>query len=53
MSNLEILGGLVTALYFIFIFAFQWVTDWFFNVEESPTITYLYSCWLYVTTKGT
>lgn len=51
MLNLEILGGVVTLLYFIFIFIFQMVTDWFFNVEEHPSITYLYTCWLYVTTK--
>jgi hypothetical protein len=33
--DLSALGALVTIAYIIGIFAFQWVTDWYFNASHS------------------
>jgi hypothetical protein len=49
--DLSTLGALVCVIYILGIFAFQWVTDWYFNVINSPLLDHLYATWMYYTHK--
>ena len=41
--DLSALGAVVTIAYIIGIFAFQWFTDWYFNVTPSYVLDYISS----------
>lgn len=45
--DLSTLGTLVTIIYLLGIFAFQWITDWFFQVTESTFLDFCYFLYLY------
>ena len=49
--DLSTLGTLITIIYLLGIFAFQWITDWYFNVTNSPLLDHLHLCYYYWTDK--
>jgi hypothetical protein len=49
--ELSTIGTIVTIIFLIGIFTFQWVTDWYFNASDSPLLDYLYATWLFYTHK--
>lgn len=51
MDPLTIVGNIICVAYVIFVFLTYWISDWYFNVEKSPTLDYLYATWLWLTTK--
>jgi hypothetical protein len=50
--DLSTLGTLVTIIYLLGIFAFQWVTDWYFGVTESKLLDEIYLCYYYLSGKA-
>ena len=49
--DLSTIGAIVTIIYLLGIFAFQWITDWYFNVTNSPLLDHLHLCYYYWTDK--
>lgn len=45
--DLSTLGTLITIIYLLGIFAFQWISDWYFNVTESVILDFCHFLYLY------
>lgn len=50
--DLTTLGTLLTIIYLVAIFIFQWVTDWYFNVKESSFLDFCYFLYVYHKKNG-
>lgn len=49
--DLATLGTLCNIIYILGIFAFQWVTDWYFNVTKSPLLDHIHLYYYYWSDK--
>lgn len=49
--DLSILGTLITIIYLLGIFMFQWISDWFFEVTESNFLDFCHFLYLYYSGK--